>query len=291
MILRQEDLQKLETHWAVAAVRNEERRRAHDVANARLIKDALGSQLQLDFAEQPTDDDLLERLATAYEIAASEGLDALLHPSDRTQAQATLAQSGAFRAFEIRRVFRIPEEDTAKVLHILHLASLAYAGDRWADLRRWCFDHERETAAPNSATVTWDRRVLFTVYEGWLRLFRKDSWNDLHGISGLIVQLRQEQQQYEVEILGGESTMDSQVMALRLIALYHWARATELLAKFMLQGQPGGINQDLDLHFEKGIRAAAAAADISLEMLLRRQQVSTRASAALSSRSRVVLVR
>lgn len=276
MILRQDDLRKLETHWAVAAVRDEERRRAHDVANARLIEDALGSQLQLAFVERPTDDDLLERLATAYEIAASEGLDALLHSSEETQAQVSLAQAGAFRAFEIRRVFRIPEDETSKVLHVLHLAALAYAGDRWADLRRWCFDHVRDTVAPNSATVAWDKRVLFTVYEAWLRLFRKDSWNDLHGISGLIVQLREEQQQYEARSLGGESSIENQAMAVRLIALYHWAKSTESLAKYMLQGQPGGINQELDLHFEKGVRAAAAGADISLEMLLRWLHVAAR---------------
>lgn len=276
MILRQQDLLDLEQHWAVAAVHREDRTRAQDVANARLIEVALGTQLQLDFNEQPTDSYLLERLATAYEIAGSEGLDALLHQTNQNENLARQAMAGAFKAFEIRRVCEIPEEDVSRVLHILHIAALAYAGDRWSDLKRWILEHSEETKGPNVARTSWDRRVLFVIYEGWLRLFRKDSWNDLHGIAGLVVALRQEQGQYESGLIGGENSLEKKAMALRLIALYHWAKATELLSIYMLQGQPRGINQELDTHFDPAIKAASAAGDIHLEMLLRWLHVAAR---------------
>jgi superfamily II DNA/RNA helicase len=276
MILLREHLAALDNHWAVASVRQQERLRAHDVANARLVEDALGGQLHLDFVEQPTDEGLLERLAGAYEVAAAEGLDALLHTSPQRQVLATQAQAGAFRAFEIRRVLPIPNRDLDRVFHVLHLASLAYAGDRWSDLRRWLFDHKEETAAPNAANVSWDSRVLFRVYDGWLRLFRKDSWNDLHGIAEIVAGLRTEQEQYERDLLQGENAAENQAMALRLVALYHWARATEQLSKYMLQGQPAGISTELDLHFEKAIKAGAAAGDMALEMLLRWLHVAGR---------------
>ena len=270
MILLREHLDALENHWAVMAIRQEDRMRGHDVAKARLVRYALGEQLQLAFVEQPTDSDLLERLATAYEIAAAEGLDALLHRGYQEDRQnvAIQAQAGAFRAFEVRRVFPIPMDDLDRVFHILHLASLAYVGDRWADLRRWLVDHTEETQTPNAANVSWDKRVLFQIYEGWLRLFRKDSWNDLHGIAGIVAGLRQEQAQYERNLLQGDSAAQNQVMALRLVALYHWAKATEQLSLFMLQGQPGGIREQLDLHFEKAVKAGSAAGDLQLEMLL-----------------------
>jgi hypothetical protein len=58
-------------------------------------------------------------------------------------------------------------------------------------------------------------------------------------------------------------------MAYRLIALYHWARATELLSKYMLQGQPPGIAEELDLHFDRAIEATTAARDMAFEVLLR----------------------
>lgn len=276
MILLQEHLEQLKEHWAVASVPEEERRRAHDVASARLVGDALSEQLRLDFAERSTDGELLERLSTAYEVAAVEGLDALLHPSLRRQALATQAQAGAFRAFELRRVLPIPAAELERVFYILHLASLAYASDRWADLRRWLFDHKEETTAPNVANVPWDKRVLFRIYDAWLRLFRKDSWNDLHSIAETIAGLRAEQMQYEHDLLQSSTAEENQALALRLVALYHWARATEQLSKYMLQGQPAGISQELDLHFEKAIKAAAALGDIALEMLLRWIQVAGR---------------
>ena len=276
MILLRSHLEALDNHWAVAAVRATDRIRAHDVANARLVQDALGDQLHLNFGEQFQDTEILERLATAYEVASAEGLDALLHPSPRNQDLATQAQAGAFRAFEIRRIFEIPHADLERVFHVLHLAALAYAGDRWADLRRWLFDHSKEAEAPNASTESWDRRVLFRIYDGWLRLFRKDSWNDLHGIAEIVAGLRSEQQQYERDQLRGDSVADNQVMALRLVALYHWARATEQLSKYMLQGEPAGIIQDLDLHFDKAVKAAAAICDMPLEMLLRWLHVAGR---------------
>lgn len=278
MILLREHLVALENHWAVMAIQREEREHGHDVANARLLNDALGDQLHLAFSEQPTDEDLLERLSTAYEIAAAEGLDALLHQGHQEVRQdlAFQAQAGAFRAFEIRRVFPIPNGNLDRVFHILHLASLAYAGDRWADLRRWLFDHTEETQPPNAANQSWDKRILFQIYEGWLRLFRKDTWNDLHGIAGIVAGLRQEQHQYENELLQSDNAAVNQNRALRLVALYHWAKATEQLSIFMLQGQPGGIREELDLHFEKAGKASAAAGDMQLEILLRWLHVSGR---------------
>ena len=279
MILLQVHLEALNEHWAVAAVPASDRARAHDVANARLVEDAADGHLHLDFLEQSCDAELLERLAVAYEVASAEGLDALLNSSPRIQRAFAIGAFGRvpFDAFEIwRKILPVPHTDLEQVFHVLHLAALAYAGDRWADLRRWLFDHDRETAAPNASTSSWDKRVLFRVYDGWLRLFRKDSWNDLHGIAEIVAGLRSEQQQYERAQLAGESVLDNQVLALRLVALYHWARATEQLSKYMLQGEPTGITQELDLHFEKAVKAAAAICDMSLEMLLRWLHVAGR---------------
>lgn len=284
MNLLHKHLDALEEHWAVGAIQPEERKRARNIANARLLKDAFEEQLQLAFVEKPTDDDLLERLATAYEIAAAEGLDALLYRGHRGERQtlADQARAGAYRAFDLRRVIPVPANDLDRVFHILHLASLAYTGDRWVDLRRWLIDHPEHIQTPNAANVPWDKRVLFQIYEGWLRLFRKDSWNDLHGIAGIVAGLRGEQQQYERDLLHGESAIENQILALRLVALYHWAKATEQLSLFMLQGQPGSIREELDLHFEKAVKATAAASDVQLELLLRWLHVTGRMMVASS---------
>jgi replicative superfamily II helicase len=59
-------------------------------------------------------------------------------------------------------------------------------------------------------------------------------------------------------------------MALRLVALYHWAKATEILAIYMLQGLPeGNVQSHLNQHFEAAYKAAGGCYDCGMEMLLR----------------------
>ena len=50
---------------------------------------------------------------------------------------------------------------------------------------------------------------------------------------------------------------------------YSWAKGTELLALYMLQGEPAGIRTLLDKHFEAGVGAAATSGDAQTEVLLR----------------------
>ncbi|MBN8134050.1 hypothetical protein J0J29_23675, partial [Vibrio vulnificus] len=57
---------------------------------------------------------------------------------------------------------------------------------------------------------------------------------------------------------------------------YHWAKATERLAVYMLQGEPVAIDAQLDQHFEAAQKAAQASKDPQLEMILRWLHVASR---------------
>ena len=225
--------------------------------------------MHIDFPEQATDDDLLRRLAMAYEMAAIEGLRAFLNPAFDDKELREQCAAGAWRVFELRRLFRLPQKDEEKILHILHLSALAYCGDRWSDLRRWYTEYEDIIHVPSVAHATWDRRLLYRLFECWLRLFRKKRWDDLDRIREIIAGLREDQRTYESGVLQNGSNAEDQAMALRLIALYHWAKGTELLAKYMLQGEPADIHALLDKHFEAGAGAAMASSDAQLDVLLR----------------------
>lgn len=135
MTVTRESLERLESHWAVVAI-GEDRHRAIEVANARLVHSAVGQQLLIEFPETSDDIELLERASTAYEVAAIEGLDALLYPavSEKSQNLREQAQAGAYSAFEIRRTLPLPEDVNEQIFHVLHLSALAYCGDRWSDL-------------------------------------------------------------------------------------------------------------------------------------------------------------
>ena len=269
-------LNNVDKHWAVQAFGESQKKKGLELANKFLVDKALGTQIHFQFDFQDTDKDLLDRLAMAYEIAAIEGLGDFMNPTSGTQEQRKQCASGAYRAFELRRLLSPPDTDEQRVLHILHLSALAYCGDRWSDLCRWYNENDHFIQIPSIAGVDWHYRLLYRLFECWVRLFRKKRWDDLDRISEIITELRQDQNTYESEVLNGSSNAGDRVMALRLIALYHWAKGTELLAKYMLQGEPVGIAALLDKHFESAINAATAGADAQLEVLMRWLHASAR---------------
>ncbi len=269
MSLRDESLQKVDSHWAVLAVGESERDRGLCVAGARLVKRAVGNLMAVDFASVSTDDDLMRRLSMAYEVAAIEGLSASLAGGSGDDDLRDQMTAGAYRAFELRRLLPLPDKAESRIHHVLHLSALAYCGDRWSDLRRWYGENDALIVVPSVADAQWDRRVLYRLFECWIRLFRKKRWDDLDRIREIIAGLRGDQAPHEAEVLSTGSDVHDRAAAFRLVALYNWAKATELLARYMLQGEPAGVGTLLDKHFEAGAAAAGASGDAQLDMLLR----------------------
>lgn len=269
MSLQRETLARVDNHWAVLAIGSAERDRGLEVANARLVAKAVGRQMRLCFEERLGDANLLERLALAYEMAAIEGLPAFLNLSQAEDDLRKQCIAGASRAFELRRLFAVPEPTTERIFHVLHLAALAYCGDRWSDIRRWFAENPESITEPSAADQPWHYRLLYRLFDCWVRLLRKKGWDDLDRIRETIAGLREDQRQFEKTSLASGSNAHDRAMALRLIAFYNWAKATELLAKYMLEGEPRGINAQLDKHFEAATNAAATAGDAQLEVLMR----------------------
>jgi len=279
MSLTLEHLQAVDSHWAVQAVGEELMHAGLQKANELLVNNALNGLLQTDTGTTDADStNVLERLATAYELAAIEGLDALLSPSkqpENLQLQMQ-AQAGAHRAFGLLRVLPVPRETEERLYHIMHLAGLAYCGDRWTDLRRWLNEKQELIEVPSVADAPWDKRLLYRIYDCWVRLLRKNRWDDLDQVGEIIIALRSEQAEHEQLLLASEQSVGAQALALRLVALYHWAKASERLASYMLQGEPVAISAELDQHFEAAIKAAQSYHDTQFEFLLRWLHVTAR---------------
>ena len=276
-----EDLISLEEHWSVAAIPSSERERALELARVRRLRLAIGEQMLIAFDENVGDDPLLERVALAYEFAAIDGLAEMLMPSadPSHKEQEARARAGAFRAYELRAELAVPTDDRTRVLHVLHLGALAYCGDRWSDVRRWLADHvDAVKALPESRR--WDDRLLGRIFDCWIRLLRKESWQDLDGVATIISELRTEQASYEQEFLNPKKDPHVESTAYRLVCLYHWARATERLALYMLQGEPAAIDTELDKHCEAAREAARLAGDAALDVLMRWLHVAGRRMAA-----------
>lgn len=226
------------------------------IDNDRLIPDA--------FDSTDTDNELVERVAMAYEITAIDGLDALLYPSLYEEYVQLRMQS-----YSLQRTLPIPQNPDDRIFHVLHLAALAYCSGQWTDLQLWLKYHEQTIKPPSVANANWYQRLLYRLYDCWLLLLHKHGWDDLAAVKEIIAGLRQDQGQYEKEYLDEFDNPVVKAEALRLIALYHWAKATELLADYMMLGQQIGIEAELDKHFDAGRSAASAAQDTTIEEILR----------------------
>ena len=262
-------LEALDAHWAVSAIGAEELARAGELVNQRLARRAVGKQISFSFEEDSEDEPFLERVALAFELAAIEGLDELSRPAGEREQLRDQAVAASFRAFDVRRLLPVPAETHDRLFFVLQLSAAAYCGDRWSDLRRWYREQGEALRAPSVADAEWDRRLLYRLFACWVRLFRKDGWDDLDRIREIIAGLRDDQKVHEERRLQNGSEAVDRAIALRLAALYNWAKATETLARYMLQGEPGDPFGTLDKHFEAGIRAAAASGDAQHEVVLR----------------------
>ena len=270
-MITHETLQKIDTHWAVMAVGNEKFRQSIlQFSKAKLVENAVGEQLALHLDDSFNDEDALRRLAMAYEMVAIEGMHDFINHTDNDELQDQFL-AGSRRAFEIYGVLELPENDELKfIFNLLHLSALAYCGDCWTDLKHIYDDcsSKIDNLLPDEMTE-WDQRILFRLFDCWVSLFRKNSWQDLTNITTAISVLRDEQNQYENDYLKTDSNNENQAKSMRLMSLYHWAKATELLSLYTLQGEPADIKPQLDRHFKLAIKISGDAGDAQLEILLR----------------------
>ena len=269
MTLTLRELESVEQHWAVQAIPSDTRANAFKAADEKLVGGASDQILQNAELSKPTDKDI-EKIATAYEIAALEGLSVVLHSSQDKENETLKiqTQAGAHKAFGLYRVLPFSLNDDYRIFHVLRLAGLAYCGERQADLERWFNDSPQATKIPSVAGAQWDKRLLYELFDCWIRLLWKRNWKDINQIPKIVLGLRNDQSEFESRLIEKQTGREGKAIALRLISLYHLTKATERLAVYMLQGEPTAIDSELDQHFETAIKASNSCRDMQLEMTL-----------------------
>lgn len=270
MLITHEEIDQLKTHWAVGAIPLKDREKALRLANEHLVNNAVGRQICFSFASEVhrLDTALMDRVLSAYEVAALEGIDELGTATESESDVAKTSRVAAHVAFSLIRCLPVPSSDEERMFTILKASAIAYCGDRWSDIRDYYNVHAKSIKLPSFLPTQWDNRILYRLFDCWSRLFRKDGWDDLHGVLTAIAELRSEQAQYEAQEIFLNPAADGRLMAFRLVSMYHWARATELLATFVTQGDNMSICVDLDKHFESAITSAEHSGDMAYELLL-----------------------
>ncbi len=224
------------------------------------------------------DEELLRETAAALEIAVLDlEVDRLSDDAERR----ALSRQAAAEAFRLVRMLPLPAEPMAAGTHLLRASVLAVLGDRGADAARWLrtLDETGQWPALPFDTRNWGERCRATTTDVWLRLVRKRGWSDRDAVLERVAALRSTQEEFERDYLHTFTPLEAKRSALELIAIYHLAKAADVLAHYITDGVVDGSYQVqplLDGHFDRAIDACDAAQLVELGPMTR---LLTRASA------------
>ncbi|MCB9740723.1 MAG: DEAD/DEAH box helicase [Deltaproteobacteria bacterium] len=256
--------------WILDAIGAERVGHARSEADRRRIITALA----IDGTHRVDDAELLA-VANALELQVFE----LLGGDD-----ADALRRAAVAAFQVLRSVARPSDPLKNAAWLLRITCIAVIGDRAADARRLLADDGIPTLPLEDAD--WGRRVWATTLDTWLRVFRKQGWEDLDRVQANVVALREAQRASEPRYLAELEQRQDKGPGWQLVAEYHLAKAVETLAFFVGQGTgPDGrydITQQLEAQFDRAIVACGHGGLVELELLTR---LLVRAGAAVVSNS------
>jgi len=233
------------------------------------LEQASQFQVHHELSDAPFGEDaeLIGRTAEALEMVV---LDLILEgfvEDDNKERDLRLSAADAFR---LLRVLPRPEDPVQCAIFLLRAGALAVLADKGADAARWL----REDGWPELPLESedWHKRTWATIVDIWLRLIRKDGWEDRDLVLERISRLRDSQASFEKDYLSDQEPTYAKASALELIGLYHLAKAAEVFAHYITDGVVDGnyqIHQLLDKHFDRVIAVCQHAQMLEMEPLTR----------------------
>lgn len=206
------------SHWMIESLGEMRDKALHEATRAQVLSELASLPHDIDFV-------LIERVAQTMETVV---MDLLLSPSTEKEQLHTLRQCAA-EAYRLYRV--LPEQKTTLGEAELRLrqSALAVLGDLGADAARNL--RERQWPHLELESADWRTRTLSTIIDIWLRLIRKQGWDDRDAILERIARLRQAQAVFESSYLKNVEGHGAKAAALELMVLYHLAKAAEILVQ------------------------------------------------------------
>lgn len=237
------------------------------------LREADRLQFYREMGREPShfDTEVLSEVAAALEIAV---LDLEVDRLADEPEQRKLSRQAAEDSFRLLRMLPLPTDAMAAGTHLLRASVLAVLGDRGADAARWLRSLDESHQWPDLPldSSDWGERCRATLTDVWLRLVRKKGWSDRDAVLERVAALRSTQQTFEREYLHAFESIEAKRSALELIAIYHLAKAADVLAHYITDGVVDGNHQIqpvLDSHFDRAIDACDTAQLIELGPLTR----------------------
>lgn len=252
--------------WIIESLGADKIRKATEESGRRRLRSALGVE-----GGALASDERMQFVANALELRAFGLLD-----SDDAEA----LRHASMEAFQVARSLPRGPLPLEAAADLVRLGCLGILGDRGADVRRILLD-EGLPVLPLDAT-DWRTRVSASILDIWLRLFRKQHWDDLDAVQQRVASLRAAQRTHEPTVLARAEERKDARPAWELMSQYHLAKAAEILGVYLSQGSVEGhydIREQLEAQFDRAIATAG-----------RGQLMAQEAQARLLARTARVLV-
>lgn len=254
-------------NWLLDEVGSERIRRSLKWAEKSLLARSLGKVADLKYSLDEDQREEILSVAEAAEIAALEWWEAARNPTTANAREQRSFASACSLGFTLLRALGVPGPGEERLSRVLRAIALGYLADRNTDVQRWLRE-ERNALNQDLALAGWNGHLATTVLQCWIGLVRRNDWNEIADISVAIDSLREKQSKAEEGFLQDQRAVPRQA-AWHLIGFYHWARSTELLAKYLLKGHPNDIAPQLDFHYERAAGAADASGALEFGTVLR----------------------
>ena len=213
----------------------------------------------------------MQDVAAALELAV---LDMELDRFADDAASLNMMRHAAEDAFRLWRALPLPNEPMEAATQLLRASALAVIGDRGADAARWlrALEDDQTSPALQLESADWGERCRAVLTDIWLRLVRKKGWSDRDAVLERAAALRDAQQKFERDYLGSFEPLAAKRSALELIAIYHLAKAADVLAHYITDGvveDSYQIQPVLDSHFDCALAACDTGRLLELGSLTR----------------------
>ena len=246
------------TNWIIEAYGEDRIAHAAEYAQELLCQNIFSkfdAQIQWETEED------LQKIYSALEVIELALVDAI-----RREDKIHILEH-AENAFKIYRVLDLPEDHNERVKQIIKTTCFGILGEKNADVRRWLKEHENIPEELENYS-NWAEKVFFETSIAFLLTIRKKDWNDLEKSSNIVNNLRQSQRSFEKEYLS-DNKENATSAGLELVALYHLAKAVDLLAIFFRKGEnPGRSLQDINYHLDRSSDAIEDAKIAELGLII-----------------------